>query len=86
MDEREKRKASEKGRKKVKESRRKIRRMKERNGKRIGERNREGRQRMPMATGCISLAYHIDFRMIKFYLLPTCWHSMEEVAFRFNLQ
>ena len=41
---------------------------------------------MPMAPGYISLAYHIDIRMIKFYLLPICWQSMEEVAFRFYLQ
>ena len=27
--------------------------------------------------------FHDDFRMIKFYLLPICWQSMEEVAFHF---
>ena len=25
-------------------------------------------------------------RMIKFYLLPTCWQSVEEAVFCFNLQ
>ena len=30
--------------------------------------------------------YLIDFKMIKFYLVPICWQSMEEVAFCFNLQ
>ena len=39
-----------------------------------------------MVPSYISLAYLIDFRMIKFYLLPKCWQSMEEVAFHFNLQ
>ena len=29
----------------------------------------------PMATGYISLAYLIDFRMIKLYLLPICWQN-----------
>ena len=28
----------------------------------------------------------IVFRMIKLYLLPIYWQSMEEVAFHFNLQ
>ena len=37
--------------------------------------------RTPMAPGYISLAYFIDFRMIKLYLLPICWQSMEDVAF-----
>ena len=41
---------------------------------------------MPMAPSYISLAYLIDFRLIKLYLLPISWQSMEEVVFRFNLQ
>ena len=37
------------------------------------------------APGYISLAYLIDFRMIKLYLLPGKV-GMKEVAFHFNLQ
>ena len=32
------------------------------------------------------MAYPIDFRMIKLYLLPILWQSMEEVAFHFSLE
>ena len=32
------------------------------------------------------MVYPIDFRMIKLYLLPICWQSMEEVAFHFSLE
>ena len=40
----------------------------------------------PMVPCYISLGYLIYFRMIKFYVLPICWQSVEEVAFCFNLQ
>ena len=33
-----------------------------------------------------TMAYLIDFRMIKSYLVPLCWQNMEEEAFHFNLQ
>ena len=33
----------------------------------------------PLPPGYVLLAYLIDFRMIKLYLLPVCWQSMEEV-------
>ena len=32
------------------------------------------------------MVYPINFRMIKLYLLPICWQSMEEVAFHFSLE
>ena len=37
-----------------------------------------------MAPGHISLAYLIDFRMIKLYLLPIRWQNMKEVAISSN--
>ena len=37
-----------------------------------------------MVPGYISMAFLIDFGMMKLYLLPLCWQNIEEVAFHFN--